>query len=159
MFSPSFITSAWRVASTVWPRGQLRLAERVDVRDAFRCGQFGHRLDKAGEICILRHEVGFAVDFDQRAQLAVGRHVNADRTFGSDPAGHLARLGAALDAQQVLGLLHVAAGFFQRLLAFHHAEPGALAQFLDHACGDFRHFSLAPGSVARLGRIAAVRAW
>ena len=31
------------------------------------------------------------------------------------------------------------AGFGQRLLAFHHAQPGALAQFHHHACGNFRH--------------------
>ena len=38
----------------------------------------------------------------------------------------------------------------QRLLAFHHAEPGALAQVHHHACGNFRHV-VAP--VALLGRM------
>jgi hypothetical protein len=50
--------------------------------------------------------------------------VGADRAVGRDAAGGLARLGAALDAQQLLGLLQVAARFLERLLAFHHAEPG-----------------------------------
>ena len=40
-----------------------------------------------------------------------------------------------------IGLGHVASRFGERLLAFHHRRVGLLAQFLDHACGDFRHAS------------------
>jgi hypothetical protein len=59
-------------------------------------------------------------------------------------AGRLARLGAAPDAQQILGLREVATDLFERALALHHAEPGALAQLLHQARGDLRHVSLLP---------------
>jgi hypothetical protein len=86
----------------------------------------------AWKVGVLGDEVGLGVHLDQRAQLGVAGEEGGDRAVGGHAARGLARLGAALDAQQLLGLLDVAAGFFQRLLAFHHAEPGELAQFLDH---------------------------
>src|SRR5690606_13001920 len=58
---------------------------------------------------------------------------------GRDARGGLARLVAQLDAQDVLGLGHVATGLGEGLLAFHHGRVGLGAQFLDHASGDFRH--------------------
>ena len=53
--------------------------------------------------------------------------------------GGLAGLAAELDAQQLLGALHVAFGLGQRLLAFHHRGVGLGAQFGDHAGGDCGH--------------------
>src|SRR5262249_39412117 len=44
----------------------------------------------------------------------------------------------ALLAQVVDGLLHVARGLGQSLLAFHHADAGALAQRLHQICRDLR---------------------
>src|SRR5262249_30156893 len=94
------------------------------------------------EVGVLGHEVGLAVHFHHRGQLAVRRQVSADDPLGRDARSRLARLGAALDAQQLFGFLEVAVGFLQRLLAFHHAETGHLAQFLHNACGNCRHASL-----------------
>src|SRR6185436_8436188 len=91
-------------------------------------------------------EVRLGVDLHQSADVAFD--VRADRAVGRNAARRLRGFRAALDAQQFLGLLQVAARFLERLLAFHHAEPGALAQFLDHSRRDFRHFQfpkLAPG--------------
>jgi hypothetical protein len=58
----------------------------------------------------------------------------------------LASLGAQLDAQQLFGLGHVAIGFGQGLLAFHHRGVGLGAQFSDHACGNCSHL-VSPYSV------------
>ena len=45
----------------------------------------------------------------------------------------------ALLAQPIDRGFFVAAGFLQRLLAFHHGQAGALAQHLDRRRGDFSH--------------------
>ncbi len=70
------------------------------------------------------HEIAFAVDFDQHADLAAGVDVVADRAF----AGHAGRLlgsdGYALLAQQDHRLFEVALGFGQSLLAIHHGRSG-----------------------------------
>src|SRR6185436_9276705 len=82
------------------------------------------------EIVVLRDEVGLAVQLDQRAGLRIRAQPRANDAFGGDAARGLARLGAALDAQQLLGLLQVAAGLGRRLLAFHHSQARELAQLL-----------------------------
>ena len=105
------------------------------------------------EVVVLRDEIGFAIDFDDRRDLRVVRDVESDHALGGDAVGRLARLRSALDPQQLLGLAEVAVGFGQRLLAFHHAEPGALAQVHHHACGNVRHVFCSdrwPGALTRL---------
>jgi len=59
--------------------------------------------------------------------------------FRRDAIGRLRRLRSAPDPEQVLGLGDIAAGFQQRLLAFHHAQPGTAAQFHHLARAYFRH--------------------
>jgi hypothetical protein len=104
---------------------------------------FRHQLRAIGsqleELVILGDEVGFAVDLENAAQLAVGGDVDRHHALGGDAGRGLAGLVAQLDAQDFLGLRHVAGRLGQRLLALHHRRVGLLAQFLDHACGDFRH--------------------
>ena len=85
-------------------------------------------------------------------------HGEADETFGGDAAGLLGGLREALLAQQIDGLLHVAAGLLQRRLAIHHARAGAFAQLLDHLRVDFGHIGIllfrpssAAGFIARTG--------
>ncbi len=138
MFSPIFCTSAWRVSSTVLPPMESA-GERGHVGRVGGGHQLRQRLREGGEIRVLRDEVGLAVHLDHRAELAVGGDVDAHGALRGHAGGRLGGLGAALDAQQLLGLLHVAARFLERLLALHHAEPGELAQVLDHARGDVRH--------------------
>src|ERR1041385_8389044 len=82
--------------------------ELLYVRRVARRHELGERSGKGDEILVLRHEVGLAVELDERAHLAVGREPGADYALRRDAAGGLARLGAALDAEQLLGFLEVA---------------------------------------------------
>jgi len=94
MFSPSFITSAWRVASTLSPEAsRARVSASTSVMPPAAASSATAFANPA-EILVLGDEVVLAVHFHQRTQLAVARQVNADRAFGSDPAGDLARLCA-----------------------------------------------------------------
>ena len=144
MFSPILPTSALRASSTVAPFSGKRGQRRRHRPGCCAATSSASAPGEGEEIVVLGHEIGLAVDFDHRADLAVVRNVGRDHAFGRDAGGRLARLVAELDAQDLLGLAQVAAGFGQRLLAFHHRRIGLLAQFLDHACGDFRHSILAP---------------
>ena len=96
------------------PRPSRRRASSADSAATsaglLRRDELGQRLREREEVLVLGDEVGLAVHLDQRADLAVGATVRADHAFGGDAPGRLARLGAALDAQQLLGLLQVAAG-------------------------------------------------
>ena len=85
--------------------------EGVDVGGL--CGRRG-RDDLVGqrlEVGALRDEVGLGVQLDQRAVL--GR----DQTFGSCALGALADVLCALDPQQLDGLVEVAVGIDERILA------------------------------------------
>jgi len=110
-----------------------------DVGRILAGNQLAAVLHERQEVVVLGDEVGLAIDFEDRAELAVGRDIDAHNAFGGDAGGGLGGLVAELDAQDLFGLDHVASRFGQRLLAFHHRRVGLLAQFLDHACGDFRH--------------------
>ncbi len=102
--------------------------------------QLGGGLGQRQEAVVLGHEVGFAVHLHQRTDVAVngaGHHA-----FGRHARGRLAGLATQLDAQQFLGLGHVATGLGQGLLAFHHRRVGLGAQFSNHACGDSSHLQI-----------------
>ncbi|MNV45690.1 hypothetical protein D3C71_1374960 [compost metagenome] len=99
--------------------------------------QLGSGVGHGDEAVVLGDEVGFAVDFDQSTRGAVD--VAGDHAFSSHARCGLASLGAQLDAQQLFSLGHVAVGFRQRLLAFHHRGVGLAAQFSNHACGNCSH--------------------
>ena len=90
------------------------------------------------------HEVGLAVDLDQRAGAALGADVAAHDALGGDAALLLGGLGQALLAQIVDGLLDVAFALGQGLLAIHHATAGAAAQIHDVLSGKIRHFEFLP---------------
>jgi hypothetical protein len=140
MFSPIFCTSFWRADSTVSPP-ILRFGERGHVGGILLRRRARPPFGERAEVGVLGDEVGLGVHFDQRAHACRRRGTCRSRRRRRR-ARPPSSLGAALDAQQLLGLLDVAARFLERLLALHHAEPGELAQFLDHACGDFSHSSL-----------------
>jgi hypothetical protein len=99
--------------------------------------EFGSRLGQSHEAVVLANEVGFAVDFHQGTLGAVD--ITRHHAFGSDARCGLAGLGAELDAQQFFRLGHVAIGFCQCLLAFHHGSVGLATQFGNHACGNCSH--------------------
>ena len=108
------------------------------------------------EVSVDGHEVGLAVDLDERTCSTVVVHVAGDGTFVGGAAGLLRKSCETLGAKQVDGLLHVAFGLRERLLAVHHACAGALAQLLDHLGVDL-HVSGTFLDVARCsGRAPAV---
>src|SRR6185503_17151505 len=104
-----------------------------------RGGELGQRPGERDEVVVLGHEIGLAVQLDERADFGVWRDERPDRALGRDAAGGLARLGAAFDAQQLLRLFQIAAGLGQRLLALHHGKPGHFPQLLHQACADLCH--------------------
>src|SRR5688572_197229 len=121
--------------------------ERSELCGIFRVARGDDLCQPLGEtekVLVLGDEIRLAVELDERTDLAVGRLPDADDAFRGDAACGLARLGAALDAQQLLGLFQVAARFGQRLLALHHPEPGHLAQLFHQACTDLSHSNYAP---------------
>ena len=95
---------------------------------AFFQRDVGGAFDEVLELIVAGDEVGFGIDFDQRAGIAADG--NADQAFGGDAAGFLRGLGKAFLAQPVDRGFHVAAGFGQRVLAIHHARAGLVAQVL-----------------------------
>src|SRR4051794_16744125 len=71
------------------------------------------------------HKVGFAVELDKRANLAVMMEVTHHDTLGGHPAGTLFRFRNALLSQELGSFFHVAGGLLQRSLAVHHAGASA----------------------------------
>src|SRR3712207_2249184 len=120
----------------------LRLAVaggRVDVvlGDELRVGGGDVQCDvprEGGEVVVARDEVRLAVDLDEHADLGVRVDVRLDRALGSDALAAVLDALALLLAEDLDGLLDVAAGLDERLLAVHHPRAGALAQGL-HVLG------------------------
>ncbi len=110
--------------------------ERVDVSRLGRRGGTDHLVGELLELRILGDEVGLAVQLDQRA--ALGR----DQSLGSGALGALADIFGALDSQRLDGLVEVAVGLGQCVLAVQHSGAGQLAKSLDVGSGVVRHISL-----------------
>lgn len=114
--------------------GDLLGQQCGDVDRAGRVGRagdvLGDLLRERDEVVVAGDEVGVAVDLDEDAALAVGGDERLDGALGRLAVGELADLVAELDAQQLDGLLDVAVGLLQRLLAVHHAGAGALTEGL-----------------------------
>src|SRR5918994_1465593 len=103
-----------------------------DVLDRRRRGDVEGELSREGdEVLVARDEVGVAVDLDEHADLAVAVDVGLDRALGGLAAAHLQGLVAQADAEQLDGLIDVAVGLLERVLAVHHAGAGPVAQLLD----------------------------
>ena len=94
-------------------------------------------LDEGLEVVLQGQEVSLRVDFDQQATTTFD--ASGDGAFSSDVAGFLGGLDGTGRAHVVDGLLDVATGGNQGLLALHHALAGALAQFFNQGCSDFCH--------------------
>ena len=59
----------------------------------------GHVVAKLLEFIGARHEIGFAIDFHEHADLSAGVNVIAHQTFAGLPLRFLCRRGLALFAQ------------------------------------------------------------
>src|ERR1700760_2169906 len=104
----------------------------ADVLDARRRGDL-HRdvACELDEVVVVRDEVGVAVDLDQHADARAGVDVGLHGALGRDALAEILDLLALLQAQDLDGLVHIAAGLGERFLAVHHACARALAQRLD----------------------------
>src|SRR5215216_3137193 len=96
----------------------------------------GDLMGQALELVGLGHEVGLAVELDQHAELGwqvrVGRvQVGVDDALGGAAPGPLLHAGLAALAQQLGGLVQVAARLPQRVPAVHHSGPGGVPEGLD----------------------------
>ena len=101
----------------------------------------GHALDEVHKLLVLADEVGLSVDLDHDAHAV---HDSGKRhALGSDTAGLLGRGGHTLLTQPLDGLVHIAVGSGQSLLAIHHTHAGHFAQVLHISCGK-SHFSFPP---------------
>src|SRR5262249_25652530 len=87
-----------------------------------------HQLLKLGR---LGDEIGLAVDLDEDADLAAGVDVGADGAIGRRPDRLLGRLRQPALAQQAKGLLGVAGGVAEGLLAVEQSGARLLAPLLD----------------------------
>ena len=137
-------------AATVWP--STSVASSASTSAGFVCSDdVEQALGELDEVGVLGDEVGLAVELEQRAVLA------DDDAVGRGALEALADVLGALDAQELDGLVVVAVGLGQGLLAVHHAGAGGVAETLDVGCGELSHVT-SSGSVVvreRGGRAAA----
>ena len=116
--------------------------QRGNVGRVLAGHEFCAALRQSQELVILGDEVGFAVNFDDRTELAVGRNAHGNDAFRGNTRRGLGCLVTQLYTQNFFRLAQIAVSFGQGLLAFHHRRIGLCAQFCHHACGNCRHFLL-----------------
>ena len=97
----------------------------------------GHVVAETLKILGARHEIALAIDLDEHADLAARVNVAGDEPLGRGPLRFLRRGSLSLFAQDVDGLLDIAAGFDQRRAAIRKARAGAVAQLLHELRGTF----------------------
>ena len=88
------------------------------------------------EFGVARHEVGFGVEFDDRATRTIDS--KRDKTFRGDASGFLGGGRKTLRAKPVDSGFHVAVGLGKGFLAVHHAGARLIAEFL-HKCSSYAH--------------------
>ena len=96
-------------------------------------------LATADELLTLGDEVRLALQLEQHAGGVVVGDQGDDGTVLGRAALALGDALLALDAQDLDGLVDVAVGLVERLLAVHHAGGGELAELLDVSGGEVRH--------------------
>src|SRR5207253_2045372 len=109
-------------------RAFLRLARDVE-----------HVLHERLEVVAAGDEVGLAVDLDDDAALLVRAEPRRDLALRRDLSGARGGLDDALLEDDLDGLLHVAAGFHERVLAVAHAGRRTVAELLDLCRSDRSH--------------------
>ena len=112
---------------------ELGGVEGVEVRDALRGGHVDDLVGERDELGALGDEVGLGVELDHDAVL------DGDQALGGGALGALTHVLGTLDAQDLDGLVEVAVGLLQGLLAVHHPGAGELTQTLDVGSGVVRH--------------------
>ena len=150
-FSPMRADSASTSAATVWP--STSVASSASTSAGLLCRPMSSRRSASvDEVGVLGDEVGLAVELEQGAVLA------DDDAVGRRALEALADVLGALDAQELDGLVVVAVGLGERLLAVHHAGAGGVAETLDVGCGEVSHVTSSGsggGARAWCGRAAA----
>ena len=96
----------------------------------------GQRVGLGLELLGTGHEVGLALELDDRADVAVDDE--ADDALGVVAVLTVGAGGETLLTEPDLGRLDVTVGGLERLLAIHHACAGRIAQGLHVLCGE-RH--------------------
>ncbi len=102
----------------------LCLLDLLDVRARAERDVCDHLHEPLKQL-IARDEICLGIHFNHNALARFYRH--SDQAFRRNAARFLRSLGKSFFAQQIDGLLHVAAGVAKGALAIHHAGAGALA--------------------------------
>ena len=111
--------------------GVLAGEQGVQIGGRVLRNDLGHVLDVLDEEVVLRDEVALGIDFDYGAHAALGADVSVSHALSGYAAGLLLGGGEALLTEPLNGLVDVAVGLGEGLLAVHHADTGHLAQVLD----------------------------
>ena len=110
----------------------------------------GDVLDELAKDVVLGDEIGFAVDFNQDADLALQMNIGGDDALPGHARRLLAGAGDAFLAEEFLGLDHVAARLIECPLAIHHSRVGLFAKFFDEGWRNLRHTCSWKKSVSRM---------
>ena len=121
---------------------ELAGLEGLDVGGVLLGDDLGELGREAGELRVGADEVGLAGELEDGAGLAVIRDKGGNGALVGVAAGALDGLGDAHGAQDVDGLLEVALGLDEGLLALHHRGVGHLAELLDERGGNLSHVLL-----------------
>src|SRR5579862_9302789 len=127
-----------------------RFGSDIFLADKARIGRghvHGDVMHQVLEVIGAGDKVAFAVDLDQHADLAAGVDVAGHRAFAGGARRLLGRGGNALLAENDDGLLDIALGFREGVLAVHHGSVGLVAK-LFHLCCGYVHGSSAHVSLA-----------
>src|SRR5690606_1126398 len=116
-----------------------RLAVGFQIHVGISCNLAGHFVAERFETFVARHEVGFAVHFHQHTGFATGSDVLCDNAFTRLAQRLFRRAGSAGFAEIIHRFIHVTLRFDERLLTFHHARAGHLAEFRDVGSSNFSH--------------------
>ncbi len=109
-----------------------------------RQSTFRQRFAGGFEVVVIGHKVRLAAQRCQGHGFAVGADSADNTAFGGFFVGAFGQGGKTFLAKQVQRLVHVAVGFFQRLLAVHHSLTAELAQLHNNGSGYFCHWYCSP---------------
>ena len=108
--------------------GILAVQQGVHISGGAVRNNLSQVLDELHKTVALGAEVGLAVDLNDHAHAIF--HHGIGHALGGDPASLLGGLGQTLLAQNLNGLVHIALGLGEGLLAVHHTNAGHFAQSL-----------------------------
>ena len=121
---------ARRPPPTVWPDGQGRGVGGLHSVGLVAAAAAAASLGQLLELLVLGDEVGLGAELEQRTIGEATRPLVADRS-----APRLAALAWPLTRRISIGLVEVAVGLGQRLLAVHHPGAGGVAELLHISSG------------------------